>query len=64
VQVIQSIGRGLRKARDKDKINVYDIHSDLPHAKRHAALRKKHYTKKQYAHKDSKVDYLTMTQES
>lgn len=57
VQVIQSIGRGLRKASDKDKVNVYDIHSDFKFSKRHAAARRKHYKKKNYPYKITKVDY-------
>lgn len=58
VQIIQSIGRGLRKASDKDKIRVYDIHSDFKFSKRHASARKKHYNKKNYPFKAKKVDYL------
>jgi superfamily II DNA or RNA helicase len=58
VQIIQSIGRGLRKAKDKDKIRVYDVHSDFKYCKRHAVSRKKHYTKKKYPYKQQKVDYL------
>lgn len=58
VQIIQSIGRGLRKAKDKDKIRVYDVHSDFKYCKRHAISRKKHYTKKKYPYKQQKVDYL------
>lgn len=57
VEVIQSIGRGLRKAHDKDKVNCYDIHGDLKYGKKHAADRKKHYNEKKYAFKASKVNY-------
>lgn len=58
IQVIQTIGRGLRKAYDKDKINVYDVHSDFKFTKKHARARKKHYDKKKYPYKTNKVDYL------
>lgn len=61
IQVIQSIGRGLRKAHDKDKVNVFDIHSDLKFSKKHARERKKHYTDKKYPFKSKKVDYLTFS---
>jgi superfamily II DNA or RNA helicase len=60
VQIIQSIGRGLRKAHDKDKVNVYDIYSDFKFSKRHAAARKKHYKLKNYPFKKNKIDYLPL----
>ena len=28
IQIIQSIGRGLRKAKDKDRVRVYDVCND------------------------------------
>lgn len=58
VQIIQSIGRGLRKASDKNKIRVYDIHSDLKYSKKHASSRRKHYKLKKYAFKQKSIDYL------
>jgi superfamily II DNA or RNA helicase len=64
VQVIQSIGRGLRKAHDKDKVNVYDVYSDFKFSKRHATARKKHYKTKKYPFKASKVDYLPLVQKA
>ena len=40
IRVLQSIGRGLRKAEDKDMVTVYDIGDDLRHKKyRNHALR-------------------------
>jgi len=60
VQVIQSIGRGLRKAFDKVRVNVYDIHSDLKFSRRHASIRKKHYKNKKYPYKETKVDYMEL----
>ncbi len=40
IRVLQSIGRGLRKAADKDMVTVYDISDDLRHKKyRNHALR-------------------------
>lgn len=58
IQVIQSIGRGLRKAHDKNKVCVYDVHSDLPFSKKHAKDRKKHYSTKKYPYKHKKIDYI------
>ncbi len=58
VQIIQSIGRGLRRASDKSKVRVYDVHSDFKYSKQHAASRRKHYKAKKYEFKTKKVDYL------
>jgi len=57
IRVIQAIGRGLRKAHDKDHVDVADICSDLKYSKRHVARRIKHYKEAQYPHKKRKVDY-------
>lgn len=43
IRCIQSIGRGLRKAGDKDKVHVVDIHSKLKWSRKHFNARKKHY---------------------
>jgi superfamily II DNA or RNA helicase len=48
IRTIQSIGRGLRKAIDKNYIAVYDIYSRLKFAKKHASDRKKHYKEAGY----------------
>jgi len=40
-RVIQSIGRGIRKAEDKDFVQVWDITSTCKYAKRHLTERKK-----------------------
>jgi superfamily II DNA or RNA helicase len=57
VRVIQSIGRGLRKAGDKDAVNIYDLCSTLKFSGRHLAKRKVFYKEAEYAHKVSKVNY-------
>lgn len=57
VRVIQTIGRGLRKAKDKDSVDVTDIASDLKYAKKHLAERVKFYKEAQYPHKKNKVKY-------
>lgn len=57
VRVIQTIGRGLRKAKDKDHVLVTDICSDLKYGKRHLAERVKFYREAQYPHKKKKLRY-------
>lgn len=48
VRCIQSIGRGLRKAEDKDKVHCCDIHSNLKWSRKHYRERKKYYTESNY----------------
>jgi superfamily II DNA or RNA helicase len=48
VRVIQSIGRGIRKAEDKDFVQVWDITSTCKYAKRHLTARKKFYKDAKY----------------
>ncbi len=57
IRVIQSIGRGLRKAEDKDKVLVTDICSDLKYSKKHLTERVKYYKEAKYPYKKRKVDY-------
>jgi len=57
IRVIQAIGRGLRKAHDKDFVNISDICSDLKYSKRHLAKRVRYYKEAKYPHKKRKVDY-------
>lgn len=56
-RVIQSIGRGLRTAHDKQHIDVWDICSDLKYSRRHLTKRKSMYKTAGYPHKVKKVDY-------
>lgn len=55
VRVIQSIGRGIRKAQDKDFVNVWDITSSAKFSKRHLTKRKKFYTEAKYPFTIEKV---------
>ena len=48
VRVIQSIGRGIRKAEDKDHVQIWDITSRCKFAKRHLTQRKKFYKEAKY----------------
>jgi superfamily II DNA or RNA helicase len=57
VRVIQSIGRGVRKAQDKDYVAVYDITSNQKYSKKHLKVRKEFYKEKEFPHKVTKIDY-------
>ncbi len=48
VRVIQSIGRGVRKAKDKDHVNIYDITASTKYSKRHLTERKRFYKDANY----------------
>jgi len=56
VRVIQSIGRGIRKAEDKDFVQIWDITSSCKYAKRHLTERKKFYKDAKYPFAITKVD--------
>lgn len=56
-RVIQSIGRGLRKAEDKDHVEIYDICSTCKFSKRHLTTRKAYYTESNYPFTVEKLDY-------
>lgn len=56
-RVIQSIGRGVRKAKDKDFVQIWDITSTCKFAKRHLTERKKFYREAQYPFTIEKVDW-------
>ena len=55
VRVIQSIGRGIRKAEDKDHVEIWDITSTCKYAKRHLTERKKFYKEAKYPFTITKV---------
>tara|TARA_B100001057_G_scaffold488320_1_gene572469 strand:+ start:498 stop:1949 length:1452 start_codon:yes stop_codon:yes gene_type:complete len=55
VRVIQSIGRGIRKAEDKDYVQIWDITSSCKYSKRHLTARKKFYKDAKYPYTVSKV---------
>lgn len=57
IRIIQTIGRGLRKAPDKDSVQVTDICSDLKYSKKHVRERIKFYTEALYPHKKRVVKY-------
>jgi len=56
VRVIQSIGRGIRKAQDKDHVEIWDFTSTCKYAKRHLTERKKFYKEAKYPFTITKVN--------
>jgi superfamily II DNA or RNA helicase len=56
VRVIQSIGRGIRKAEDKDSVEIWDITSSCKYSKRHLTERKKYYKDAKYPFTITKVN--------
>jgi superfamily II DNA or RNA helicase len=57
VRVIQSIGRGIRKAEDKDFVQIWDITASSKYAKKHLTDRKKFYKEAKYPFTIEKVKY-------
>jgi superfamily II DNA or RNA helicase len=57
VRVIQSIGRGIRKAEDKDHVQIWDITSTCKFAKRHLTKRKQFYREANYPFTVEKAEW-------
>ena len=57
VRVIQSIGRGVRVAEDKDFVQIYDVTTNLKFSAKHITERKKFYRDANYPFKMTKVKY-------
>jgi len=57
VRVIQTIGRGVRKANDKDYLKVIDLTSNLKYSKRHLTKRKQYYAEQKFRYSITKVTY-------
>jgi len=57
VRVIQSIGRGIRKADDKDHVEIWDLTASTKYAKRHLTERKRFYKDAKYPFTITKVKY-------
>ena len=57
VRVIQSIGRGIRKAKDKDFVQIWDVTSTCKYAKRHLTKRKAFYKEANYPFTVEKADW-------
>jgi superfamily II DNA or RNA helicase len=57
VRVIQSIGRGIRKADDKDHVQIWDLTSTCKFAKRHLTKRKAFYKDANYPFEVEKLEW-------
>jgi superfamily II DNA or RNA helicase len=60
VRVIQSIGRGIRKAEDKDHVQIWDVTSTCKFAKRHLTKRKQFYKEANYPFTAEKLDWMKL----
>lgn len=58
VRVIQSIGRGIRKAEDKDHVEIWDLTSTCKFAKRHLTKRKAFYREANYPFTQEKLEWM------
>jgi len=58
VRVIQSIGRGIRKAEDKDFVQIWDVTSTCKFAKRHLTKRKQFYKEANYPFTQEKLEWM------
>ena len=56
-RVIQSIGRGIRRAQDKDHVAIWDLTSSAKFSKKHLTVRKKYYTDAKYPYSIEKVKF-------
>ena len=56
-RVIQSIGRGIRRAEDKDFVQIWDVTSTCKFAKRHLTKRKQFYKEANYPFSVEKTEW-------
>ena len=61
VRVIQSIGRGIRKAEDKDHVQIWDVTSTCKFARRHLTKRKAYYREANYSFTQEKLEWAQST---
>jgi superfamily II DNA or RNA helicase len=59
-RVIQSIGRGIRKAEDKDHVEIWDVTSTCKFSKRHLTKRKQFYKEANYPFSAEKLDWMKL----
>lgn len=57
IRTIQSIGRSLRRASDKDFATIYDVCASTKYSKRHLTERKKYYKEQAYPFQVIKADH-------
>lgn len=58
VRVIQSIGRGIRRAEDKDHVQIWDVTSTCRFAKRHLTKRKAFYKDANYPFTQERLEWI------
>jgi hypothetical protein len=58
VRVIQSIGRAIRVAKDKNFARIFDISSDSKYSKKHLRERESYYNEMEYPHDVTKGNYM------
>jgi superfamily II DNA or RNA helicase len=59
-RVIQSIGRGIRKAEDKDHVEIWDVTSTCKFSKRHLTKRKQFYKEAKYNFTQEKLEWMAI----
>lgn len=57
IRTIQSIGRGLRKAKDKENVLITDICSNLKYSRRHLRERTTYYREARYPYTKQTIQY-------
>jgi superfamily II DNA or RNA helicase len=57
VRVVQSIGRSLRMAKDKNHAYIFDICSTCKFSKRHLSARKKYYSEQEFPYTIEKITW-------
>ena len=56
IEKAKEVGRGIRKAQDKDHVQIWDITSTAKFAKRHLTARKKFYKEANYPYTVTKKE--------
>lgn len=54
--ILQSIGRGMRKSKHQDYVDIIDIYADMKYGKNHLRERKKIYKEKHYPYINGDID--------
>ena len=56
IKIVQSIGRGLRLHKDKNKLIILDIADNLYYSQRHAEKRKQLYDREQIPFNEKNIE--------
>lgn len=59
IRVIQSVGRGIRRAKDKNSVEIFDIGSTCKFSKKHFNARKQLYDDANYPYNTQKINYIS-----